>query len=82
MHATPHHIKLALQIMDDWLGLPEYSYKATVYRFSFKLPPEHVLEAVEITLAKFPDGGESAFRYFCGVCNCMIQEQRIRQSWN
>jgi len=41
-----------------------------------------VLEAVEIAQAKLPDGGESALRYFCGVCNCMIQEQRIRQSWN
>ncbi len=82
MAATPHPIKLALEIMDAWLGLPEYAYKATVYRFSHKLPPEMVLDAVQIAQVKFPDGGESAFRYFCGVCNCMIQEQRIRHSWN
>jgi hypothetical protein len=82
MKNTSPSIKLALQIMDTWLGLPEYAYKATVYRFSHKLPPEMVLDAVQIAQAKLPDGGESAFRYFCGVCNCMIQEQRIRQSWN
>ena len=82
MHNTPNPIHLTLQIMGDYLGLPEYTYKATVYRFAHTLPPEQVLEAVQIALDKFPDGGSRAFRYFCGVCNCMIQEQRIRQSWN
>jgi hypothetical protein len=82
MATTSHPITTALRIMDAWLGLPEYTYGPTVYRFAHKLPPELVLEAVEIAQAKLPGGGESAFRYFCGVCNCMIQEQRIRQSWN
>jgi hypothetical protein len=81
MATKPHPIKVALEIMDAWLGLPEYVYKATVYRFSHKLPPEMILEAVEIALAKLPEGGERAFKYFCDVCNCMIQEQQIRQSW-
>lgn len=68
--------------MEDWLGLPERQYKATVYLFSHKLPAEVVLEAVEIAQAKLPEGGERAFRYFCGVCCRRIEEQRIRNSWN
>lgn len=82
MPATPHPIKRALAIMDDWLGLPEHSYMATVYRFSYELPPAEVLEAVEIAQAKLPAGGREAFKYFCGVCHSKIKEERIRQSWN
>ncbi len=82
MHATPHPIRRALEIMDDWLGLPERDYKATVYLFSKKLPPPEVLEAVEIAQAKLPEGGRKAFRYFCGVCCRKIEEQRIRLEWN
>jgi predicted PP-loop superfamily ATPase len=68
--------------MDAWLNLPQPTYKATVYRFAHKLPPTEVLEAVEIAQAKIPQGGMDGFKYFCGVCNCMIQEHRIRLSWN
>lgn len=82
MATTPYPIKLALEIMDAWLGLPEHAYKATVYRFAHELPPDVVLEAVEIAQAKLPDGGMNAFKYFCGVCNNKIKERRIRLSWN
>lgn len=68
--------------MDDWLGLPERDYKATVYVFSSQLPPDEILEAVEIAKARLPDGGRDAFKYFCGVCWRKIKEQRIRLSWN
>ena len=40
-------IQLALQIMDDWLYLPEEDYTADVYWFAQRLPPESVLDAVE-----------------------------------
>jgi hypothetical protein len=82
MATTPHPIKLALEIMDTWLGLPERDYKATVYWFAKRMPPEEVLEAVEIAQAKLPEGGRNAFKYFCGVCHRRIEEQRIRLSWN
>lgn len=82
MAATPHPIKLALEIMDAWLGLPEYQYAAKVYLFARKLPPEEVLEAVEIAQAKFPDGGSRGLKYFCGVCWRKIEEHDIRRSWN
>jgi hypothetical protein len=82
MHTTPHPIRIALQIMDDWLGLPDTTYKATVYRFAYELTPEDVLEAVEIAQDKIPDGGMNGFKYFCGVCHGKLKEQRIRQSWN
>lgn len=82
MAATPHPIKLALEIMDAWLGLPQHTYKATFYRFANELPPDEVLEAVEIAQAKIPLGGREAFKYFCGVCHGKIKEQRIRLTWN
>jgi len=82
MQTSPNLIKLALQIMDDWLGLPEYQYTAKVYLFARKLPPEEVLEAVEIAQAKFPDGGIRGLKYFCGVCWRKIEEHDIRRSWN
>jgi len=82
MATTPNPIKCALEIMDVWLDLPQHTYKATVYRFAQELPPDEVLEAVEIAEAKIPTGGREAFRYFCGVCHSKIKEQRIRLSWN
>jgi hypothetical protein len=82
MPASPHRLKRALQIMDDWLGLPERDYKATVYIFAQKLSPEEVLEAAEIAQRKIPKGGTDGFRYFCGVCHKKIGEQKIRLSWN
>jgi cytochrome c5 len=82
MATTPHPIGRALEIMDAWLGLPSHAYKATVYRFAQDLPPNEVLEAVEIAQAKIPCGGKEAFKYFCGVCHGKIKEQRIRLSWN
>jgi hypothetical protein len=82
MATKPHSIKLALEIMHTWLGLPQRTYKATVYLFARELPPDEVLEAVEIAVAKIPAGGREAFRYFCGVCHSKIKEQRIRLSWN
>ena len=75
--ATIIHAKLA---MDAWLGLPQDTYKATVSRFGETLPPEQVLEAVKIAQAKLPEGGHSGFRYFCGVCNNMMKEKRIRDT--
>ncbi|MFO1487358.1 MAG: hypothetical protein U1F65_02665 [Verrucomicrobiota bacterium] len=82
MHKLPHPLELALQLMDDWLGLPEISYKADVYWFAQRLPPEAVLEAVQIAQAKIPDGGLDAFKYFCGICHRKIEKQKIRLSWN
>ncbi len=82
MATTPHPITIALRIMDAWLGLPERDYKATVYLFSYKLPPEEVLEAVVIAQDKKPDGGIQAFKYFCGVCHRKIEKRIIELSWN
>lgn len=82
MTAIPNPVKLALQIMDAWLGLPERDYKPTVYWFAKRMPPEELLESVEIAQAKLPEGGRSAFKYFCGVCHRRIEEQRIRLEWN
>ncbi len=75
-------IHQALRVMEEWLQLPEGHYKAKVYLFAQRLPPEEVLAAVWIAQAKLPAGGEGAFRYFCGVCHSKIREQNIRQSWN
>lgn len=75
--STPYEIKRAIQTMDAWLGLPERTYKPTVHLFGRKLPAEQVLAATEIAQRKFPEGGEGAFRYFCGICHKMIMEQRI-----
>ena len=80
MPLSPLH--QALRVIGEWLRLPEDHYKAQVYLFAQRLPPENVLEAVWIAQAKLPDGGASGFKYFCGVCHNMIREQRIRQSWN
>ena len=82
MATSPNCIKLALQVMEAWLGLPEFTYRATVYLFAEKLPPEEILNAVNIAQAKIPDGGMGAFKYFCGVCHGKIREQRIRASWD
>jgi hypothetical protein len=82
MPATPHPVKRALQIMDEWLNLPQDTYRPALYRFAQRLPPEEVLEAVEIAQAKIPEGSLDAFKYFCGVCHSKIQERRIRLSWN
>ena len=82
MTAAPHSIKRALQIMGNWLNLPEDEYKAAVYRFAQMIPPEEVLAAAEIAQAKIPGGGIDAFRYFCGVCHSKNKERRIRLSWN
>jgi len=49
---------------------------------SWRTSSEKVLDAVEIALATLPGGGMTPFRYFCGVCNYMIQDQHIRQLWN
>ena len=57
-------IKLALEIMDAWLGLPQHTYKATFYRFANELPPDEVLEAVEIAQAKIPLGGRECLQVF------------------
>ncbi len=64
MAATPHPIKLALEIMDAWLGLPEYTYKATVYRFSHKLPPERCWKRWKSPRPKIPDGGRECLQVF------------------
>lgn len=81
MPANLQPLRQALEIMDDWLGLPRDTYAATAYRFAQKLSPEEVLEAAQIARTKIPQGGKDAFRYFCGVCHSMLQEQQIRRSW-
>ncbi len=81
MPTRPHPVKRGLEIMDDWLGLPEHDYVATVYLFAQKLPPNEILEAVEIARAKLPEGGRDAFRYFCGVCHSKVREQLIWLEW-
>ena len=68
--------------MEEWLGLPEEAYKGTVYRFYHDLPPEDVLDAVQIARDKIPWGGRAGFLYFCGVCHGRIKEQRIPLSWD
>ena len=82
MPAVPHPVETALRIMEAWLARPRHIYQAEVYRFAERLPPEEVLEAVKIAQAKFPDGGLRGFRYFCGVCNRKLDDQRIRRAWN
>ena len=82
MPAAPNPIRVALQIMDDWLGLPPEAYRADVYWFSQRLPPDEVLEAVEIARNKIPQGGRDGFKYFCGVCHRRIETNKIRLSWN
>lgn len=82
MTPLPNPIRLALQIMAVWLGLSEDYYKADVYWFAQRLPPEEVLEAVEIARAKFPEGGLNAFKYFCGICHRKREKRNIRLSWN
>jgi hypothetical protein len=57
-------------------------YKATVYSFAQKLPPDEVLRALEIAVLKFPYGGIECFKYFCGVCHSKIRQQEIKLSWN
>lgn len=56
-------------------GLSEYNMKRliSIKYFLEKLPAERVIYAAEITAAKWSRIGESAFRYFCGVCWGMIR---------
>ena len=82
MPTPPYPIKRALQIMDEWLNLPETACKADVYWFGQRLPPDVVLEAVEIAKAKIPKGGMPAFKYFCGVCHRQREKLEIQNSWN
>jgi hypothetical protein len=82
MPANPHFVTRVLQIMDEWLDLPQSTYKPAVYRFALRLPPEELLDALEIAHAKIPQGGMGAFKYFCGVCHGKIYERKIRLSWN
>jgi hypothetical protein len=77
MYKRPPQIQLALDFMDEWLGLPESEYKWDVYRFAQKLPPDEVLEAVLKAQAKVPAGGMPGFKYFCGVCWGKIEDQEI-----
>ena len=45
-----------------------YSFKQSIKKF-FELLPEHeVIDAMEISLAKFSDEPGLATKYFCGIC--------------
>lgn len=68
--------------MEVWLERPRSIYQVEVYRFADRLPPGEVLEAVKIAQAKFPDGGLCGFKYFCGVCNRKLDNQKIRLAWD
>ncbi len=68
--------------METWLNLPETTYKADVYWFGQRLPPDQVLEAVEIVKTKIPGGGMPAFKYFCGICHRKREKLAIQNSWN
>lgn len=82
MAITLHPVETALRLMEVWLARPRCIYQADVYRFANRLPPEEVLEAVKIAQEKFPDGGLSGFKYFCGVCNRKLDNQKIRLAWD
>lgn len=59
--------------------LPDYGRwpeEGSVKRFIKKLGLEAVLDAVEITVSRIPDGGSDAVRYFYGVCHTAIREGR------
>lgn len=63
------------EILERSDGLAEYNRKrlASIKMFLEKLPSEHVMQAAEITAAKWNRINEGAFRYFCGVCWGMIR---------
>ena len=82
MATTPDPVETALQIMEAWLERPRHIYQAEVYRFAGRLPWKEVLEAVKIAQAKFPDGGLRGFKYFCGVCNRKLDDQKLRRAWD
>ena len=82
MHTSSHSLAVALELMQGWIGLAEGQYKATVCLFAQQLPAGEVLDAVQITMAKFPEGGRDALRYFCGVCHWKIRGRRLRLRWN
>jgi len=45
-----------------------YSFKQSIKKFFESLPEHDVIEALEISLAKFSDKPELATKYFCGIC--------------
>ena len=47
----------------------------SIRRFLEQMAYHHVLEAAEITRAKFYQIGNRAFRYFCGICWARIREE-------
>lgn len=57
--------------------LESYNRKrlASIKTFLNRLPTQSVINAAEKTQAKFTRCGESAFRYFCGICWNMIKEE-------
>lgn len=50
-------------------------WTASIRRFNEKLGLHVCLEAADIARARFPRGGASAFRYFCGICWNKVREQ-------
>lgn len=68
-----------MEFLEEWLNIPQDSFESTVLRFGLDLEGFEVLEAAEIARTKFPDGGMSGFRYFCGVCHRKIEARRIRR---
>jgi hypothetical protein len=81
MPTNPLLIDVAVSNMNTWIDLPESAFKATVHLFARKLPLGDLFIAIDIAHAKFPWGGEDAFKYFCGICHNKIREEQLRQSW-
>lgn len=71
----------AITLMMAFIRVPNRVYVPAIYQYTEELPPEEVLEAVEIAQAKFPNGGLRAFNYFCGICRNKIKSQIIWKDW-
>jgi hypothetical protein len=79
---TPAPVLRALQLMAHHLRTPARFYLPTVIQFSGQLPPEDILDAVQIAIERIPAGDPAALRYFCGVCKRKIREATIWQEYS
>lgn len=80
MKTIPLKTQRALYELGGWLDRFEELYRDDILRFVVHLPPEELLEAVEIAMRKVPEGGVRGFKYLCGVCHRKLEVQRLRES--
>lgn len=62
--------------MQNWLRLSLETYRAAVFMFAIRLPPDKLIEALWIAQSRKPKGDFDSFRYFCGVCHSMLREMK------